>query len=60
MYLADTFTVPASITGLPAISIPSGTVNREGKDLPLGIQFVAPHGKDLTLFTLGQDSEKII
>jgi aspartyl-tRNA(Asn)/glutamyl-tRNA(Gln) amidotransferase subunit A len=60
MYLADTFTVPASITGLPAISIPSGTVTRDGKDLPLGLQFIAPHRKDLMLFTLGQDSEKII
>ncbi|MEX0933121.1 MAG: Asp-tRNA(Asn)/Glu-tRNA(Gln) amidotransferase subunit GatA [Candidatus Paceibacterota bacterium] len=60
MYLADIFTVPASITGLPAISIPSGTVEREGKALPLGLQFIAPYKKDLSLFTLGQDSEKII
>lgn len=59
MYLADIFTVPASITGLPAISIPSGTVEREGSALPLGIQFVAPHKQDLSLFTLGKEFEKI-
>jgi aspartyl-tRNA(Asn)/glutamyl-tRNA(Gln) amidotransferase subunit A len=60
MYLADIFTVPAYITGLPAISIPAGTVKREGKALPLGLQFIAPYKKDLSLFTLGQESEKII
>ena len=29
MYLADIFTVSANVTGIPAISIPSGFVNRE-------------------------------
>jgi len=60
MYLADIFTVPASITGLPAISIPSGTVAREGKPLPLGIQFIAPWKKDLSLFTFARNFEKIV
>jgi len=59
MYLADIFTVPASIAGLPAISVPSGTVRRDGSDLPLGIQFMAPYKKDLALFTLGADFESI-
>lgn len=38
MYLADLYTVQASVCGLPAISIPSGTDN---KGLPIGIQIMA-------------------
>jgi aspartyl-tRNA(Asn)/glutamyl-tRNA(Gln) amidotransferase subunit A len=37
MYLSDIFTVPASLAGLPAISLPSG-FSREG--LPLGVQIL--------------------
>ncbi|MBI2049266.1 MAG: Asp-tRNA(Asn)/Glu-tRNA(Gln) amidotransferase subunit GatA [Parcubacteria group bacterium] len=42
MYLSDVFTVPANITGVPALSLPMGTVSREGKNLPVGFQFMAP------------------
>ena len=38
MYLADVFTVPSNIAGIPTIAVPSGTVVREGVDLPIGIQ----------------------
>ena len=37
MYLADIFTVGASLAGLPAISLPSG-INKAG--LPLGMQII--------------------
>ncbi len=53
LYLEDVFTVTANLTGLPAISVPMGTVNREGKDLPVGIQFMGPYGEDDSLFTIG-------
>lgn len=59
MYAADIFTVPVNLTGVPAISIPMGTVNRDGADLPLGMQFIAPHKQDATLFALGQEFETI-
>ena len=37
MYLNDVFAVPASLAGLPAMSVPA-TVNADG--LPLGLQIV--------------------
>ena len=39
MYLSDIYTVPASLTGVPAISLPGGEV--EG--LPFGLQIIGPH-----------------
>ena len=39
-YLSDIFTVPASMAGLPALSVPSG-LNQDG--LPLGVQFIGQH-----------------
>jgi len=53
MYLMDIFTVTANLTGNPAISIPMGTVQRDGADLPVGIQLTAAHGDEDTLFALG-------
>jgi aspartyl-tRNA(Asn)/glutamyl-tRNA(Gln) amidotransferase subunit A len=40
MYLADIYTVPANIAGLPAISIPCGNAKIEGKELPVGLQLM--------------------
>ena len=37
MYLNDVFTVPASLAGLPAMSVPGG-LNAQG--LPLGLQII--------------------
>ena len=54
MYLTDIFTVPANLTGAPAISIPGGTVQQDGKDLPVGIQFIAPHAGEERLFDIGK------
>ncbi len=59
VYLADIFTVTANIVGLPAISLPSGSIEIEGKKLPLGIQFMAPHGREDLLFEVGKKFEAI-
>jgi len=59
MYTADIFTVPVNMAGVPAISIPMGTVMRDKKQLPVGIQFIAKHGADELLFSVGKDFEKI-
>ena len=54
MYLTDVFTVPANLTGVPSISLPAGTVTRDGVQLPIGIQFMAPHGAEVRLFDIGK------
>lgn len=40
MYLSDIFTVTANVAGVPAISIPIGTVKEDRKDLPVGGQLL--------------------
>lgn len=55
MYLEDIFTVTANLTGMPAMSIPSGFSEVEGKKLPLGLQMTARHGDEKTLFEAGKD-----
>ena len=50
MYLADVFTVPANIAGLPALSVPNGVDER---GLPFGFQFIAPSWREDLLFQLG-------
>ena len=55
MYLGDIFTVTANIVGIPAISVPSGFVKREGVSLPLGFQVMAPHFREDVLFKIGKD-----
>ena len=54
MYLADIFTVPANIVGIPAISIPSGMVAYEGSTLPAGLQIMAPHAHESVLFEISK------
>lgn len=54
MYLLDIFTVPVNLTGVPAISVPGGTVEREGTTLPIGVQYIAPLGGDSGLFDFGK------
>ncbi|MEK9160432.1 MAG: Asp-tRNA(Asn)/Glu-tRNA(Gln) amidotransferase subunit GatA [Patescibacteria group bacterium] len=53
MYLEDIFTVSADLTGMPALSVPMGNVERDGISLPTGIHFTAPLGADDLLFTIG-------
>ncbi|MAZ41122.1 Asp-tRNA(Asn)/Glu-tRNA(Gln) amidotransferase GatCAB subunit A [bacterium] len=59
MYLSDIFTVSANLVGIPGISVPNGTVEREGKDLPVGFQILAPHFKENRLFALGKKIERV-
>jgi aspartyl-tRNA(Asn)/glutamyl-tRNA(Gln) amidotransferase subunit A len=54
VYLADIFTVTANIVGVPALSVPSGSMKVEDKDLPIGLQIMAKHGAESTLFNIGK------
>jgi aspartyl-tRNA(Asn)/glutamyl-tRNA(Gln) amidotransferase subunit A len=47
MYLNDVFTVPASLAGIPGISIPAG-LSSDG--LPLGLQLLSKRWDEETLF----------
>jgi aspartyl-tRNA(Asn)/glutamyl-tRNA(Gln) amidotransferase subunit A len=55
MYLSDVFTTPASLSGLPAISVPSG---RTRAGLPLGLQIAAGWWQEETLFSAAGAFEK--
>jgi aspartyl-tRNA(Asn)/glutamyl-tRNA(Gln) amidotransferase subunit A len=57
MYLEDIFTVTANLTGLPALSVPAGFAEIDGKKLPIGMQLTARHGDEATLFSAGKDIE---
>ncbi|HSJ69417.1 MAG TPA: Asp-tRNA(Asn)/Glu-tRNA(Gln) amidotransferase subunit GatA [Anditalea sp.] len=47
MYLEDMFTVQASVSGVPAISIPNGV---DDKGLPIGLQIMANSFKEADLY----------
>ena len=55
MYLNDVFTVPASLAGVPAMSVPSGL---SAKGMPLGLQVIAPSFREDTLIKAGRVLEK--
>lgn len=52
LYLADIYTSPANLAGVPAISIP-----KAGKNLPVGIQIISPWFREDLLFKLGKEIE---
>jgi aspartyl-tRNA(Asn)/glutamyl-tRNA(Gln) amidotransferase subunit A len=57
MYLSDIFTVPASLAGLPAISVPSGLSRG---NIPLGIQFMGRRFGEETVFAVARAFERQI
>ncbi|MCA9336348.1 Asp-tRNA(Asn)/Glu-tRNA(Gln) amidotransferase subunit GatA [Candidatus Saccharibacteria bacterium] len=54
MYLSDVMTVPPSLAGLPAISVPAGE-NAAG--LPIGVQLIGPMKSDAALIALSGSME---
>ena len=54
MYKQDIFTVPVNLTGVPALTFPMGKVYRDDVSLPVGVQYIAPHGGDARLFAIGR------
>lgn len=54
MYLNDIMTVPTSLAGLPAISVPAG-LTKSG--LPVGVQLMGPRRSDAMLLSLARSME---
>ncbi len=55
MYLADIFTAPANLAGIPGLAVPAGFSK---KGLPLGFQILGPRFSEPVLFELGKLYEK--
>jgi aspartyl-tRNA(Asn)/glutamyl-tRNA(Gln) amidotransferase subunit A len=62
MYLSDYFTVPMSLAGTPAISIPAGLAEPDGggPQLPVGFQIAAPAFQESKLLDAAHALEKAI
>jgi len=58
MYLADIFTLAANIAGICGISIPCGFVERERKQLPVGLQILCKELNEATLLRLAYAYEQ--
>ena len=54
LYLADIFTVPMSLAGVPSLSVPCGLV----RDLPVGLQMVGKWFDEKTILRLGHHYEQ--
>lgn len=57
MYLSDVMTVPASLAGLPAISVPAGA---SATGLPIGVQLIGAQRSDALLLALARSVEEVI
>jgi len=57
MYLADIYTVTASLAGVPGISVPCG-VTRSSPHLPVGMQILAKHFDEARLLRVAHAFEK--
>ena len=60
MYLEDIYTVSITLAGLPAISIPCGTVSGEGKELPVGLQIIGSWFDEARLLGVARECEKML
>ncbi len=55
MYLSDVFTLPASLAGIPGISVPCGFTS--GK-LPIGLQILGPHFREELILRVAHQFEQ--
>ena len=55
MYLNDVFTVPASMAGVPCLSVPAGL---DAQGLPLGLQVLGRPFDEETVFAVGGALER--
>jgi aspartyl-tRNA(Asn)/glutamyl-tRNA(Gln) amidotransferase subunit A len=58
MYLNDLATIPANLSGVPGISVPSGLAEEDG--LPTGVQVLAPAMADDRVYRVGAALESLL
>ena len=58
MYLNDLATIPANLSGVPGISVPSGLAEEDG--LPTGVQILAPALADDRVYRVGAALEALL
>ena len=58
MYLNDLATIPANLSGVPGISVPSGLADEDG--LPAGFQILAPALADDRFYRVGAALESLL
>ena len=57
-YLSDIFTLAANLASIPGISIPCGSTDFDGgKNLPVGLQILAPHLGEAKLLQIAKAAE---
>ena len=59
MYLEDLYTTPANLAGIPAISLPMGTITQGEEVLPVGIQLMGAKREDEKLLNLAEMIEEL-
>lgn len=60
VYLADMYTIPANMWGLPAMSLPMGMVEDQWEMMPTGIQLMGQKWSEKKLFGFGKYLEKLM
>jgi aspartyl-tRNA(Asn)/glutamyl-tRNA(Gln) amidotransferase subunit A len=55
MYLSDVLTLPASLAGIPGISVPCGF---SADNLPIGLQILGPHFREEVILRIGYQFEQ--
>ncbi len=54
MYLADLYTIPVNLAGLPAMSVPAGFVN----DRPVGLHLIGPYHSEAKLLNIAHQYQQ--
>jgi len=53
MYLSDVYTIPVNLAGIPAVSVPCGTID----GLPVGLQIMGKHFDEATILRVAHSVE---
>jgi len=56
MYLADIYTIPMKLAGLPGLSMSAGKIG----DLPVGLQIIGNHFEENKILSVAEEMEKLL